>query len=64
MALTCYNSAQLVRLKGLIAYKTRHGVIWLGREDQEVRLGYKGLGCKCEGQARGSGAIYCQGGEA
>ena len=57
-------SAQLVRFKELIAYKTRHDVMWLDREDQEARLGYKGPCCKCEGQARGPGAIDCRGGEA
>ena len=57
-------SAQPVRFKELIAYKTQHGVIWLDRQDQEARLGYKGPGCKCEGQARGSRAIDCRGGEA
>jgi len=31
--------------------------MWLGGEDQEARLGYEGLGCKCEAQARGSGAM-------
>ena len=43
-------SAQLVRLKELIAYKTRHGVVWLGREDQEVRLGFVSVKGKLEAQ--------------
>jgi hypothetical protein len=32
-------------LKVLIAYETLHDVMWLGGEDQEARLDYKGLGC-------------------
>ena len=48
VACICYK-AQLVVMKELIAYKTRHNVMWLGGEDQETRLGYDGLGCKCEG---------------
>jgi hypothetical protein len=35
----------------------------LGGEDQEARLGYEGPG-KCEGKARGSGAMDRRGGEA
>ena len=37
--------------------------MWLGGEDQETWLGYKGLNCKCEGQARGSGVMDRHGSE-
>jgi hypothetical protein len=51
-------------MKELIAYEPWHDVMWLGGEDQEVGHQYKGPGCKREGQARGSGAMYRWGGEA
>ena len=38
-----------------------HGVMWLGGEDQEARLGYKVLGCKCKEQARGLGELHVNG---
>jgi hypothetical protein len=56
----CSTSA----LEELIAYETWHDVMWLGGEDQEAWLGYEGPSCKCEGKAKGSGAMDRQGGEA
>jgi hypothetical protein len=31
--------------------------MWLGGEEQKTCLGYKGLGCKCEGQVKSSTAM-------
>lgn len=55
--LVIYYHAQLVVMKSLL--HTRHGigVIWLGGEDQEIRISSKELGYLCEGQTGGSGAM-------
>ena len=34
--------------------KTRHGVMWLYGEDQEIWLGFDGPSGQCEGQVKGS----------
>ena len=44
------GSAQLVIIKELIAYETWHDVMWLGGEDQGVRLGYEGWVASVKGK--------------
>jgi hypothetical protein len=43
-------------MKELIAYETRHGVMWLGEEDQDMAW-RRWTGCKCEGKVGGFGAM-------